>query len=312
MARMTVPEACDTGTDAAGPATASASTATPATVNHTPPARAAPARGDPGRGERRGSPPGRGDGGPRQARGHQQADGQQDGVGEAHGRLRWVLATTSMSAVDQVASVPMRCMGTPARRIPAASLVSRSSTADPQPGAQQRVAGVDDELLPGLGVLDDDQADVGQLVVGGVHDAQRDDLVAGRQAQQRPPPVAVADEVGDDHDQGAAPGHLGGRVEHRREVGGLAAAAWGGGGGPRVRRRCAARARAGAGRHDADDAACRTAARRRGCRPGRTAGRAPGQARRARRACRGRGRPTVIDAERSSTSQTVSSRSSMN
>ena len=40
MARMTVPEARDTGTDAAGPATAIASTATPAMVNHTPPRRA--------------------------------------------------------------------------------------------------------------------------------------------------------------------------------------------------------------------------------------------------------------------------------
>src|ERR1700689_5780982 len=36
MARMTVPEAWDTGTDAAGPATATASTATPPMVNHTP------------------------------------------------------------------------------------------------------------------------------------------------------------------------------------------------------------------------------------------------------------------------------------
>src|SRR5579872_950904 len=39
MARMTVPEACDTGTDADGPATATASTATPAMVNHTPAGR---------------------------------------------------------------------------------------------------------------------------------------------------------------------------------------------------------------------------------------------------------------------------------
>ena len=44
MARMTVPEARDTGTDAAGPATAIASTATPAMVNQTPPSRARPRR----------------------------------------------------------------------------------------------------------------------------------------------------------------------------------------------------------------------------------------------------------------------------
>src|SRR5690242_14146628 len=42
MARMTVPEARDTGTDAAGPATAIARTATPAIVNHTPASRARP------------------------------------------------------------------------------------------------------------------------------------------------------------------------------------------------------------------------------------------------------------------------------
>src|SRR5262245_65110319 len=42
MARMTVPEARDTGTDAAGPATAIASTATPAIVSHTPPSRPRP------------------------------------------------------------------------------------------------------------------------------------------------------------------------------------------------------------------------------------------------------------------------------
>ena len=96
MARMTVPEAWDTGTDAAGPATAIASTATPAMVNHTPPSRARraagalprPGRRDPGRGEGRGPPPCDGDRGPRQARGDEQADGQESGVGEAHARLR--------------------------------------------------------------------------------------------------------------------------------------------------------------------------------------------------------------------------------
>ena len=174
-------------------------------------------RRDPGRGEGRGPPPRDGDRGPRQGDGDEQADGEERGVGEAHARLRRsVLATTSMSAVARSSSVPMRWMGTPARRIPAARRASRSSTPGAEPGAQQRVAGVDDELLPGLGVFDDDEADVGQLVIGGVDDAQGDDLVARHQAQQRPSPVAVADEVGDDHDQGAAPGKLGDRVEHRR------------------------------------------------------------------------------------------------
>ena len=45
---------------------------------------------------------------------------------ERHARLRLVLATTSTSAVARSSSVLMRCTGTPARRIPAASLASRS------------------------------------------------------------------------------------------------------------------------------------------------------------------------------------------
>ena len=225
MARMTVPEARDTGTDAAGPATAIASTATPAMVNHTPPSRA---RARPRPGPPAATPPAAraaarrraaATAAQRQARGDEQADGQENGVGEAHARLRWVLATTSMSAVARSASVPMRWMGTPARRIPAARPASRSSTPARSRARSSGSLGVDDELLSGLGVLDDDKADVGQFVIGGVDDAQGDHLVAWHQAQQRPAPVAVADEVGDDHDQGASPGELGDRVEHRREVG---------------------------------------------------------------------------------------------
>jgi len=41
---------------------------------------------------------------------------------------------------------------------------------------------------------------------GAADSLKQDDLVARRQAQQRALPVALADEVGDDHDQGAPPG----------------------------------------------------------------------------------------------------------
>ena len=95
---------------------------------------------DPGRGEGGGPPPRGGDRGPGQDRGDEQADGQQNRVGEAHAGLRRVLATTSMSAVARSASVPMRCMGTPARRIPAARAGVAFVNAGAQPGAQQRVA----------------------------------------------------------------------------------------------------------------------------------------------------------------------------
>src|SRR3954452_24995583 len=102
MAKMTVPEARDTGTDATGPATAIVSTATPAMVNHTPPSRARPRPGPPavspaaardaarpgpprrkpGRGEGRGPPPRDDDRGPGQDRGHEQADRQENRIGE--------------------------------------------------------------------------------------------------------------------------------------------------------------------------------------------------------------------------------------
>ena len=63
----------------------------------------------------------------------------------------------------------------PARRMPAQPVLPLVHR--PEPGPQQGVAGVDQHLLPGLDVLDDDQADLRQIVIRGVHDAQRDHLV---------------------------------------------------------------------------------------------------------------------------------------
>ena len=54
-----------------------------------------------------------------------------------------------------------------------------------QPVPELVVARVDDELLAGLGVLDDDQPRVGELVLAGVEEPDRDDLVALAQPQQR-------------------------------------------------------------------------------------------------------------------------------
>ena len=50
-------------------------------------------------------------------------------------------------------------------------------SSDPLLRARLR-AGVDDQLLAGLGVLDDDEAGLRQFVVRGVHDAERYDLMA--------------------------------------------------------------------------------------------------------------------------------------
>ena len=132
MARITVPEAWDTGTDAAGPATATASTATPAMVNHTPPGgcggrgRSHPPRSRP----RRGPPPGaarrrsRPTPGPRRRAGRRPgargrrgsrapAPGARDDLDERRGQVG-----VRADAVD----------GHPRRRIPAARRASRSPT----------------------------------------------------------------------------------------------------------------------------------------------------------------------------------------
>ena len=71
------------------------------------------------------------------------------------------------------------------------------------------VARVDDELLAGLGVLDDDQTRVGELVLPGVDEPDRDDLVPLAQPQQGPLPPGRGDEVGDEDDERIAGGSCG-------------------------------------------------------------------------------------------------------
>ena len=65
-----------------------------------------------------------------------------------------------------------------------------AGSAEPMP--ELGVARVDGELLAGLGVLDDDHAGVGKLVLARVEEPDRDDLVALGQLQQRPLPARVA------------------------------------------------------------------------------------------------------------------------
>ena len=74
-----------------------------------------------------------------------------------------------------------------------------------QPAAEVGVARVDDELLAGLRVLDDDHAGVGELVLARVEEADRDDLVTLGQLEQRALPPRRGDEVGDEHDERASP-----------------------------------------------------------------------------------------------------------
>ena len=76
------------------------------------------------------------------------------------------------------------------RRLPQLGLARLAGLAQAMP--ELGVARVDDELLAGLGVLDDDHARVGKLVLAGVDEADRDDLVTLGQLQQRPLPARRA------------------------------------------------------------------------------------------------------------------------
>ena len=85
---------------------------------------------------------------------------------DAHARRQCVLATTCTRVSTRSRSVSTRCNGTFARRMVSFKCSVSLVDTGPIPDPEQRIAGVDDQLLTGLGVLDDDQAGVGQLVVG--------------------------------------------------------------------------------------------------------------------------------------------------
>ncbi len=68
-------------------------------------------------------------------------------------------------------------MSTPARSVSCAQLRLTVLAGLAQPMTELGVARVDDELLAGLRVLDDDHAGVGKLVLTRVEEADRDDLV---------------------------------------------------------------------------------------------------------------------------------------
>ena len=61
---------------------------------------------------------------------------------------------------------------------------------------EKGIAGVGEQLLAGLRVLDQHQPDVRQVEFDRIHDADRDHLVPLAQCGQRRSPVDVADEVG--------------------------------------------------------------------------------------------------------------------
>ena len=65
------------------------------------------------------------------------------------------------------------------------SSASRSLGGGREAPAEAAVVGVDEQLLAGLGVLDDQQAEVGQLHLQRIVEPHRDDLVALREVRER-------------------------------------------------------------------------------------------------------------------------------
>ena len=85
----------------------------------------------------------------------------------------------------------MSCRRTPARRIDSGSASSRASTSAWNRRRNSGSLVSTSELLAGLGVLDDDQADVGQLALERVDQPDRHHLVAVGEQGQRALPAAA-------------------------------------------------------------------------------------------------------------------------
>ncbi len=88
------------------------------------------------------------------------------------------------------------------RRSPAQVGLARRGELGEAP-AKAAVVGVDEQLLAGLGVLHDQQAEVGQRHFHRVVQPHRDDVVPLREVGERLFPARRADEVGDDEHQRA-------------------------------------------------------------------------------------------------------------
>src|SRR6266571_5486744 len=68
-----------------------------------------------------------------------------------------------------------------------------------------RATGIDEDLLPTLGVLEGDDPDVRDLALSGIRDPDGDDLVTDRQRAQRLLPAAGRHEIADEnHHRGTA------------------------------------------------------------------------------------------------------------
>ncbi len=170
---------------------------------------------------------------------------------------RRIASTRSSSVASSSAS-------TPACRKAVRNSASRCLRELGEALAEALVVGVDEDLLAGLGVLDDEQPEVGQLHLQRIVEAHRDHLVARREMGERLAPAGTADEVGNDEYQRAALDDIVRRAQEIVEVGSgstawpPAASACGAG--------CAARGAGRCARGSPRRLRCRRTARRRDCR----------------------------------------------
>ena len=86
-----------------------------------------------------------------------------------------------------------------------------------EPRADPFARGLHLEAPPGLGVDQRDQPDRGELELARVDDLDREHVVARRQHAERARPVVACEEVGDHHDQSAAPRDAYGATAARRQ-----------------------------------------------------------------------------------------------
>ncbi len=99
------------------------------------------------------------------------------------------------------------------------SSASRRFAASSKRSAEAAVVGVDEQLLAGLGVLDDDHAEIGQVHLQRIVEAHGDDVVPLREMGQRLRPAGRADEIGDDEHQRSPRRDAIGRLQQLAEVG---------------------------------------------------------------------------------------------
>ena len=157
-----------------------------------------------------------------------------DSRGAAAGRRRWRAGCAACAGRRSAGSrrrdrrpSTSSSASTPAARKAERSSASRRFAAAAKRWRKPAVVRVDEQLLAGLGILDDEQAEIGQLHLQRIVEPHRDHVVALGEVGERLGPARRADEIGDDEHQRAP----------RRDAIGRAAAARAGRSPPTARAR---------------------------------------------------------------------------